>query len=221
MHFWATLRHDGADLVEAALDVAIMDGRTAWDAFRRAQRRLVRAEGRDSWGVDRALAFWVANRLSRCGLADNYGWSERLRGGKPEYLNAWAGAVHGAGAVGEAMRGLGDRLEMRVGACWDTIRDNGGLVYVDPPYMHSARTHRKAYRHEMSYEQHALLLSVLREYAGDVLVSGYSTPLYERVLAGWDRREYQMKNHSGQGKLKQARTEVLWANFPMRDNNGR
>jgi hypothetical protein len=43
-----------------------------------------------------------------------------------------------------------------------------------------------------------------------VAISGYGNPLYDRALARWDRHEFDMPNHSGQGTTKERRREVLW-----------
>jgi hypothetical protein len=41
-------------------------------------------------------------------------------------------------------------------------------------------------------------------------LSGYRSGLYDVALAGWQRHEFDMPNHSGQGQAKQRRTECLW-----------
>jgi hypothetical protein len=36
-----------------------------------------------------------------------------------------------------------------------------------------------------------------------VFLSGYRHPLYDAMLAGWTRHDFEMPNHAGQGKTKQ------------------
>lgn len=87
------------------------------------------------------------------------------------------------------------------------------LHYVDPPYVHATRgfdaggTHR-AYRHEMSDEDHRRLAGALRAGRGMVVLSGYACDLYDRELFhDWERHE---RPHMADGA--RPRTEVLWLN---------
>lgn len=87
------------------------------------------------------------------------------------------------------------------------------LHYVDPPYVHSTRgfdaggTHR-AYRHEMSDEDHAGLAKCLRSLKGAVVLSGYPCELYDKHLfSDWQRHERHALADGAR-----PRTEVLWLN---------
>lgn len=86
------------------------------------------------------------------------------------------------------------------------------LHYVDPPYVHGTRSKGnkydvKQYRHEMTDTDHEVLADVLGSLSGMVVVSGYDSPLYRRLFAGWKRVE----THAlADGALK--RVEVLWLN---------
>jgi DNA adenine methylase len=82
------------------------------------------------------------------------------------------------------------------------------LYYVDPPYLHSTRSSRKAYLHEMTDDDHRKLARVLHELSGMVVVSGYPSQLYEELYAGWRRVERQAL---ADGARK--RVAVLWMNF--------
>lgn len=85
------------------------------------------------------------------------------------------------------------------------------LVYADPPYLLETRTSRHRYRYEYSVEDHQTLLAVLRELAARgvaVMVSGYPSALYDRLLPDWRTREFQVMTRGG------VRTEKLWLSFP-------
>jgi DNA adenine methylase len=84
------------------------------------------------------------------------------------------------------------------------------LFYLDPPYHHATRTVRDACHHEMGDEDHGRLLEAVASCRGLVAISGYANPLYDEALRGWERVEFEMPNHSGQGRSKQRRVEVLW-----------
>ncbi|MFE0015961.1 DNA adenine methylase [Mesorhizobium sp. NPDC059054] len=83
------------------------------------------------------------------------------------------------------------------------------LVYSDPPYLASTKKNRKYYRFEYSDEDHQRLLSLLLKLKCRVMISGYSSPLYERALDGWDVKELVNVTHGG------LRRENIWANFPF------
>ena len=87
------------------------------------------------------------------------------------------------------------------------------LHYVDPPYVHSTRgfdaggTHR-AYRHEMTDDEHRELAAVLHSVQGMVVLSGYACDLYYRELyASWEHIE--CGTHADGAR---DRVEVLWLN---------
>jgi DNA adenine methylase len=162
-----------------------------------------------------AAAYLVRNRMSRGGLGKDFAWSERLRGKRrpggpiPGDLNAW-------NTIREELPVIAERVKHVEFNCCDAIqliRSNnhpGCLVYCDPPYYHATRTHTKAYDHEMTHDQHVELLDVLLGCEGKVFLSGYANPLYDGRLAGWKRHEWNLPNHSGQGKTKQRRIECVW-----------
>lgn len=168
----------------------------------------------DSPGLDeleRARRFMVRNRMSRSGMGKDYGWSDRLRGGQPESLNAWE-------TIRRELPRIGDRLRSVMflnGPAVDAIRRYDSATtthYVDPPYVASTRTAKKVYRFEMDDRAHRELLTTLLSCRGRVVLSGYRNPLYDDMLAGWRRIDIDMPNHSGQGKSKQRRVECLWVN---------
>ena len=86
------------------------------------------------------------------------------------------------------------------------------LHYVDPPYVHSSRSLRGngGYRHEMTDDDHAQLLEVLRNLEGMVVLSGYATALYQDALKGWQMHSTPSRISAGRGAG--VRTEVAWLN---------
>jgi len=88
------------------------------------------------------------------------------------------------------------------------------LHFVDPPYMLETRVlqanGRGYYKHEMTDEQHAELLDVLLEMEGFVVLSGYSSDLYNKRLEGWAKYETKARISAGRGSA--LRTECVWIN---------
>ena len=85
------------------------------------------------------------------------------------------------------------------------------LHYVDPPYVRSMRSQKRrtsdCYRFEMSDEQHAEMVRVLHELKGMIVLSGYSSEMYEAEFSGWHRYERPSLADGAR-----PRVEVLWLN---------
>ena len=88
------------------------------------------------------------------------------------------------------------------------------LLYLDPPYLPETRSlankydlKHRAYRHELTTQDHARLLAYIPDLAGMVVLSGYPAPLYDQALEGWRRIE-RLAHADG----ARERTEVLWLN---------
>lgn len=80
------------------------------------------------------------------------------------------------------------------------------LFYVDPPYPRGSRTsHGDCYRYEMTDADHEQLAEVLRSLSGMVVLSGYTSPLYERLYGDWTMA-VRMTKSSGNSD----RRECLW-----------
>lgn len=86
------------------------------------------------------------------------------------------------------------------------------LFFCDPPYVHSTRNMRRgnaAYAVEMTDADHEALAEALHAAAGMVMLSGYHSPLYDRLFGDWHRVE---RAAHGDGAVD--RVEVLWMNAP-------
>lgn len=87
------------------------------------------------------------------------------------------------------------------------------LLYVDPPYLGTTRPWSN-YRIEMRAEvEHRELAAALVDCRATVVLSGYSSPLYDELYAGWHR--YEMATTTGNATGDRVRTEVLWSNRPL------
>ena len=82
------------------------------------------------------------------------------------------------------------------------------LVYLDPPYLLSTRT-RLVYRSEFcTVEEHLALLQMIKSLKCLVMISVYTSRLYDRELDGWHSVSYRTMTRGGH------RRECLWMNFP-------
>jgi DNA adenine methylase len=164
--------------------------------------------------MDRAVNEYILRRMSRGGLKKAFAWSDRTRGGQPGDVNAWK-------TMARQLKGIAKRVEHASVVCedfkdvfkaWD---EENTLFYLDPPYLHSTRAEgsTELYENELSIDDHLNLLHLAKNARGKVIISGYSSPLYNRSLKNWKCRKKNIANHSSQAAKKQRRVEVLWMNY--------
>lgn len=82
------------------------------------------------------------------------------------------------------------------------------LFYLDPPYVASTRGRQwsaHAYTCELTDDDHRRLAQLARTLRGFVVLSGYPSPLYDKLYADWPRFEQHARTQRGQGS-----TECLW-----------
>jgi len=86
------------------------------------------------------------------------------------------------------------------------------LIYCDPPYVLSSRKQgREIYNFEMTDQQHAELIDILKSpgMKARVLLSGYWSTMYGRMLRRWNCAPFQTSTRGGTPA-----TEYVWFNFP-------
>ena len=74
----------------------------------------------------------------------------------------------------------------------------------------STRTSNARYEHELTEDQHIILLDLIQSLPANIILSGYPSDLYDSVLvdgAGWWSDTFQTMSRGG------VRTEKLWCNF--------
>ncbi len=170
--------------------------------------------------VDRAVSFFVRCRQSRAANMKNFATltRNRLRRDMNEQASAWMNAVEGLPEVAARLKRV---VILNDHAC-NVIRSQDGpntLFYCDPPYLHSTRTSTDAYAYEMNEDDHCRLLTTLNDVEGKVILSGYSSALYESMLQPpkWHRTEFDLPNNAAGGNAKARMTECLWLNYELPD----
>lgn len=95
------------------------------------------------------------------------------------------------------------------------------VVYADPTYLHSTRRSGRGkrasdYRFELADEDHRRLAESLNRTPATVILSGYPSPLYEELYAGWATVDFQVIGSSSNARTstRSERTERLWINRP-------
>lgn len=167
--------------------------------------------------LERARRFYIRARQVRTGLAQtasNGRWAHcRLtsRAGMAGAVSRWLGAVEALPEIAQRLL----RVQIENDFAINVIKryDSGEtLFYCDPPYPHESRGDSKAYRYEMTNEDHIELAEVLRGVKGKVALSGYHCDLLHELYGNWNVYEANSKKvHS----VKTERTEVLWTNYTL------
>lgn len=81
------------------------------------------------------------------------------------------------------------------------------VVYCDPPYFPATRRQTRIYAADYSAGDHEILLDILTKLPCRIVLSGYDNSLYGRVLADWQKIDFNGISHVGRRK------ESLWLNF--------
>ncbi len=206
INFFRVLRYNFHDLYSLLLSVSY--SQMTFDHWSSIQYDLIN----DS--LNSAAKYYIVNRMSRGGLGKAFAWSDRLRGGKPGDLNAWETALSQLQIINNKLHGVDILNVDAITANANVSNDKDALLYLDPPYVHKTRIAKKAYGlYEYNIAGHINLLNSIINNKCKTMISGYRCDLYDTRLSSWRRVEWSMPNHSGQGAMKQKRTESLWLNF--------
>lgn len=82
------------------------------------------------------------------------------------------------------------------------------LMYLDPPYVRSARRSGALYAHEMDNTEHAELLDIITKSRAKIIISGYESDVYNSALAGWNKDSTMCQTTSTEMAL-----ETIWMNY--------
>lgn len=206
VHFWKTLRDQPDDIERVC----------ALTPHSREEHQLCYEPTDDD--LERARRTWVRLTQGRAGqIRQRTGWRFRE---KPEthsmtaYLQSYVSRLHPA-AQRLARVSIECRPAVEVIRAYG--RHPGVLIYADPPYLDSTRTHAgfgDVYVHEMrGGDEHLELADALKTARAAVVLSGYDSPLYADLFDGWHRHELHAT--CGNSPTAQSRTEVLWSNRPF------
>lgn len=124
--------------------------------------------------------------------------------------NYWSRYPANLATFGERLSGV--VIESRPALDVMLERDHGrSLHYLDPPYMHETRAmgqDKSTYRHELTASEHEQLLHQCRRLEGFVVLSGYTSDLYQDVLSDWKMITRDFAASGQKGTV--LRTECLW-----------
>ena len=142
------------------------------------------------------------------------GSTGKCTGFRNDSKRAYSLAAHIWSKYPERIAAFGERLQgviIENRPAIDVMKANDSettLHYIDPPYVMSTRNSSAVYRHEMTDKEHEELLATILNLKGHVVLSGYSTDLYEDSLSSWHKHAQKSRISSGRGTG--IRTECLW-----------
>ena len=82
------------------------------------------------------------------------------------------------------------------------------LIYLDPPYVRSARKSGALYKHEMNDQQQVRMLEIITQSKAKIILSGYRNELYDKWLSGWET-DATMSQTTSTAMAE----EVIWMNY--------
>jgi len=205
-NFFRVLREHGDKLTKAI----------ALTPFSREEFSLACKLDPDLPPLERARRFYVRARQVRTGLAQTASlgrWAnckDTSRAGMSGVVSRWFGGVEALPQI--AARLLRVQIENRPAINVIRLYDSPDtLFYLDPPYVHDTRGDAKAYKYEMTDEQHRELADALNATEGKVALSNYDCTLYRKLFPErrWHKFSIETTNHATKGR----RTECLWCNY--------
>ena len=159
--------------------------------------------------LETARRVWVRLSQSRGGTQRRTGWRNYIapRGssiGMPGYLEAYRARM---ASVAERLAhvSLECRPALDLVEQYGSVAD-GMVLYVDPPYLGSARSGRNYLVEMSSVAEHRALSEAVHAAKATVLVSGYDSPLYDELYEGWHRVSFAATtngSHHGRARATQ------------------
>ena len=207
VNFYEQLRTNGKELLN----------QIELTPYARVELDRARAPVRRISNVERARRFFVAAMMAVNGSfgSDKGGFSisnSYSRNGAEARVSRWRSMPASLLTVMERLRNVRIENKDAIKLFKEFSDRPATLVYIDPPYL-AAR--QKGYEHDANTEDfHRKLLSEALKAKCMVFISGYQSPLYDRLLTkerGWANKKFRAITKGNNGKCF-PRKEVVWFN---------
>ena len=138
---------------------------------------------------------------------EKVGWKNDVQGRERAYASQdWCNLPGKIMQAAERLRGV--QIENRPAVeLVERFNYPNVLIYLDPPYVLSARN-GKQYKYELDDKDQIKLLDVALAHKGPLLISGYDNELYNDRLHEWYREETTCYS-----QVCSKKREILWMNF--------
>ena len=124
----------------------------------------------------------------------------------------WAGITETIDIAADRLRGSTTNLvqieHMDALRLIERYNTPDALIYLDPPYVRSARKSGALYKHEMNDQQQVRMLEIITQSKAKIILSGYRNELYEKWLSGWETDATLSRTTSNA-----MAEEVIWMNY--------
>lgn len=160
---------------------------------------------RDALESARRFIFRAAAGIGSDSMHRKNGFRIGLLDEKLSTAGSWAGMVPVYPSIVARLRGLiiENRPALQVLRSFDAPHT---LHYVDPPYLFSTRKERgRGYAHELLDHEHEQLAEALHGAEGMVMLSGYESPLYDRLYKDWRKVTFAARDNANGHRV-----EALW-----------
>lgn len=204
-NFFKVLREHKEELIE----------KIGLTPFSREEFELTSASEENLDEVEKARRFFIRARQVRTGLAQKASsgrWAHCVltsRAGMSGAVSRWLGSVEGLSEIAQRLL----RIQIEHRPAIEVIKrydSDETLFYCDPPYPHESRADSRAYKFEMSDEDHEYLSDLLHTIKGHVAISGYECDLMNTLYGDWNIHYNKMKKINSS---KAEKREVLWTNY--------
>lgn len=162
--------------------------------------------------LERARRYMVRTSQSIGDKCGGSGWRNHKQPKIGGTACAWGYITESLGVVSRRLRGSTTNLVQIENT--DAFRlierynSKDVLMYLDPPYVLGSRKGGKLYRYELEDEAHQRLLDLITRSRAKILISGYPSEQYDRLLAGW----YMDMTWSQTTSAEKAK-EIIWMNY--------
>lgn len=124
----------------------------------------------------------------------------------------WAGITETIDIAADRLRGSTTNLvqieHMDALRLIERYNTPDALIYLDPPYVRSARKSGALYKHEMNDQQQVRMLEIITQSKAKIILSGYRNELYDKWLSGWET-DATMSQTTSTAMAE----EVIWMNY--------
>ena len=207
----------------ARLQKFLLNTEYSRENFERAKEYVLSHEDEPGDPFFDAAMYFYLNRSSRSADMKTYGWSDRLRRNRPEYISSYQSAIDNLSVIAERIKHIqflqGDYIQLMLEL---GLNEESDLCqYLDPPYEHSTRSSTRPYgSYEMTtmcadaplgMTSHQCLLDWCKHsMVGTTYLSTYPNTLYEAKLRGYKFYDFLVSNSASQAKTKPKMCERLY-----------
>jgi len=168
----------------------------------------------ESCDLERARKFFVKHQQSFAGRGRDFGF-----GVNKSQATTFKNKIDKLKAISERLRDVQIENKDFKFIIQRYGKNKDCFLYLDPPYMHDVRVSTNDYDYEMSEADHIEMLKLCKKSPAKILISGYSSPVYEKYLKKWNRKEVEVSlfcsTKRDKDNKKPRRTEVFWYNYDL------